>query len=233
VIEITGVNAADETQIELIGSLDISWQDANGGITFPPAGSTTFPPAASWTFATPVLRLEVTPLVGGSISRQALVNNTYTAFLYPNSSGSVSTNPSQYSQSSYAGGTSTDGTATGQIVSGNCNTGSQPHYCNVQVTSLGQASYLLDLGALYGSARVTITAYGNDGSQLRMENAQTLVDSTGKAQDVLRRIQVRIPDHNNYDHPDNDLQNGGNICKQLGLVPISVGSNSDGCNPVP
>jgi hypothetical protein len=62
---------------------------------------------------------------------------------------------------------------------------------------------------------------------LNLKGAQTLVDSTGKAQDVLRRIQVRIPTNNGYDIPDGTH---ADICKQYDLEPASTTSKTTDCD---
>lgn len=220
IIKMTGVNPADETSTELIKDIVISWQDADGSTSFAPAGH-TFPKATDWSYPS-VLRVSITPLASSFIKRATLISGTYIAFLYPNGSGAAGSAPVY----SYADAVGSD---AGKIIDGNCNTGNIPRHCHVKITDLGQANYLLSLRAIYNkAARVTIQAYGYDGSQLRIRNAQTVVDSTGKAQDVLRRIQVRIPSKNTYTHTDSALETTGSICKQLNIVPED-GSNA--CSP--
>ena len=68
--------------------------------------------------------------------------------------------------------------------------------------------------------RVANTDAGH--TQLHIAKAQILVDSTGKAQDVLKRIQVRIPAHNTFAMPDDGTEAMSSICKQLQLTPASV-----------
>jgi hypothetical protein len=90
---------------------------------------------------------------------------------------------------------------------------------------------VLSLRSIYKNLAVTIKAFGFDGTQLDIKNAQTLVDSTGKAQDILKRLQVRIPTHNDYDHSDYGLETMGNLCKQLQLIPSGVGPSINECTP--
>jgi hypothetical protein len=81
-----------------------------------------------------------------------------------------------------------------------------------------------------------VTAYDNTGSaqptsanQLNISGAQTLIDSTGKAQDVLRRIQVRVSTHDSYDIPSGTAA-AGSICKQISVAPEgSTGSPNPEC----
>lgn len=53
----------------------------------------------------------------------------------------------------------------------------------------------------------------NSGSSVKFLDAQVLVDSTGKAQDVLRRIQVRLNEVSSQ-APAYAIESAGSICKQ-------------------
>lgn len=218
-VEITGADFSDPSTTEAIGALVISWQDSNSSDhTFITDGSHSFKPANEWG-ATPVLRIALTPLTSGGLDRTNLVNSTYTAFLYPSNSGSASY--------SYGNGALGGGALAGVIDDGKCSTGSSL-YCSVKINNLGQANYVLNMRSIYGESHVQITAYALDGTtKLRIKNAQAVVDSTGKAQNVLRRIQVRIPAHNNYPGPGFDVEAMGGICKLLKLAPQS---SSTGCS---
>jgi Tfp pilus assembly protein PilX len=217
IVRINGVSSADPTQPALIKTIVINWQDADGGTGFVPSGN-SFNKSSNWPATTGVMRVGVTTLASGLIDRSDLIGNTFTAFLYPNGSNSAP-------NSANAAHTND---ASGDIVNGNCDTSRRPEYCRVDITNLGQANYLLSLRSIYRHSRVTIQAYGFDGSQLRIKNAQTVVDSTGKAQDILKRVQVRIPTHDTFSHSDSGLEVMSGICKQLQLIPTS---GSRACSP--
>ncbi len=226
---ISGADPTDPAIPVAINDLVISWQDSGAGNTFIPAGGgNVFYPINSWPASTTVLKIGLTPLNSVSITRENLIARTYTAFLYPKS-GSAATNLATWPSSTYVGNTGVD---SGVIVDGKCNTASKPRFCNVRITGLDKVDYLLNLRSMaYGKSRVTIEAYGVSGTRIRIKNAQTLVDSTGKAADVLRRVQVRIPTRNTYQHTDYGLEVKAGICKQLKLYPSSTGfSNTN--NPL-
>ncbi len=226
-VTISGVKASDGVTPVPISKLIISWQDVNGNQKgFITSGTHDFETATGWT-ATGILRIGLTPLGSGGVNRDDLINNTSTLFLYPNSSGAVATNISQYntaSQTSFTG----LGNLSGGIVDGNCNVGSRPLFCDVVITDLNQVNYLLDMRSVYNKTAVNIAAYDAIGGRLKIKNAQTLIDSTGKSQDVLKRVQVRLPSHTEYFHSDFSLQTAGDVCKQMKLKPDS-GSNT--CDP--
>mgnify|MGYP003418348869 CR=1 FL=1 len=213
------VNPSDTTQPAIISRIDISWQakdsaQSNFG-TGAAATTHRFKKATDWNFA-PVLRAGLTPLSSTNINRDYFTKNTLAAFLYPNEASAGTTGSLSYP--SYIDENS------GAIADGQCNSANTPKSCTVKITDLGQANYLLDLRSIYSASQVRITAYDSSGNRLRIKNAQTVVDSTGKAQDVLRRIQVRIPSRNQYPHPDYSLQTTGNICKQLMVTPQDTSS---------
>ncbi len=237
-VQFGGADPTDPTIPRNIYSLLISWEDNPTSDSYRGTGLKTFTPSGQWTYA-PVLRVGLTPLAAGSIDRNSLINSTMAAFLYPDQAGSAQTtfaNYNQYSAGSYSGKGFAGGIFSG--LNGNCNKDSHPRRCNVLITGLNQTHYLLDMRSIYKPSAVTVTAYDSNNVQLRLSNAQVVIDSTGKAQDVLRRVQARIPAHNTYDRPDFSLETTGNICKQLQLAPdttddsgntINV-SKSD-CNP--
>ena len=261
---LTGADAAGATQN--VDVLVFSWQDANGGNTFgpvtnnpgcPPIGAGLFfPKVDCWknngSFMTGILRVGLTP-VSASLNRTSLETSSYTGFMYPNSgsrlslpssyAGNASTSPSGVPGDSYSGHT---GPNSGDIVAGSCyggNTPSTPRFCSVAVTNLGSDTYLLHLSSVYASTQVTVTPFNcttiNPGTCTRiyLKGAQTLIDSTGKSQDVLRRIQVRLPTRNSYDYPEFSLATGGPICKLLTTYPPNLATGTPGnttnfCNPL-
>lgn len=229
-VTISGVKASDGVTGVAIGTLTISWQDSNGGQDFvsgPAALSHKFKTASDWS-STGLLRVGLTPLGVDDIGRDAMIRNTSTLFLYPNSAPSPSIMMNQYNTATQAFYTGQNN-SSGGIVDGSCNPGSRPRPCNVNIAGLNQQNYLLDLRSVYRKTKVTISAYDTLGSRIKIRNAQTLIDSTGKAQDVLKRVQVRIPTRTEYFHSDFSLQTAGDICKQLRLTPDS-GSNT--CQPI-
>jgi hypothetical protein len=223
VILVSGVDKSNPDLILPISKLEIGWQDSEGGDAYAPTASPTFKPSNEWTYAG-ILRMNLTPLytdpVSGGLTRQNLINDNFAAFLYPNGAGAAAS-PGTFSIND---GSGVNG---GAIVYGNCNNTHTPRHCNVTITGLKYANYALSLRSIYKKTRVTIKAIGFDGQQLRIKNGQTLVDSTGHAEGVQRRVQVRIPSKNNYSHPGGTEAISG-ICKQLQLEPAQ---GSRACTP--
>jgi hypothetical protein len=216
--EFTAIDSTDAPAA--VTSIKISWQDSGSNQNFAP-NCTSFKSTANWPYIG-ILRMQLVPIVSGSLDRANLTDNAFTAFLCPNS-GSLS------STANYSG--SIGPTNAGIIMYGNCSTSAVPLNCNATITGFpaNQSTFFLNLQSLYSATAVTVTAY-NGGTVLRLKGAQTLVDSTGKAQDVLRRVQVRVSSNNGYDIPDGSH---ADICKQFDLDPTSTASgapSNSGCD---
>ncbi len=52
--------------------------------------------------------------------------------------------------------------------------------------------------------------------------AQALVDSTGKATDILRRVQVRVAIGDTDTAPSYAIESTTSICKRFGVVPPNI-----------
>jgi Tfp pilus assembly protein PilX len=226
-VEIEG-HSSDGTPVA-VQTIMISWQEPNGNKTFPTNCNTWYPASGgsqNWTY-TGVMRVQLIPL--NYLTRAGLTSSSTTAFLCPNSGSGV---PGSVDY------TTATAASSGVVINGNCSETAKPRYCNAKITNLGglnQTTFFLDLKGIYSPSAVTVTAYGGDGTvgsanQLNIAGAQTLVDVTGKAEDVLRRIQVRIPTYSGYAIPDG-TSGTQSICKQLSLLP-GDGVSSSRC-PLP
>jgi len=215
-----------------IGRLRISWQDYAGNQTFAPAGTPLLPQTGtvnSYADDTGLLRTTIIP-VTNNLNRTDLINNSQNLFMYPGTAGS----PGDFGSYSYVSGQ----TSQGAFVDGKCHTGNIPPtfplYCNVDVeglSALGTNVFYVRLQGVYRTSKVTIQAYtagsGNN-DPLKLSNGQTIIDATGKANDVLRRIQVRVPVTTKYVTPPGAFVSADNICKLLSITPTRT---IDGCEP--
>jgi hypothetical protein len=214
--EFTAIDSTD--QPAGVTSIKISWQDSGSNTSRAP-DCNNLRTTTDWTYIG-MLRAQLIPIASGSLDRASLTNNAFTAFLCPNS-GSLANNTVNYV-------TNIGPNNAGVIMNGNCNASGQ---CSVIIAGFpaNQATFFLNLRSIYSATTVTVTAYSGS-TVLRLKGAQTLVDSTGKAQDVLRRIQVRVASKNGFDIPDGTH---ADICKAFDLDPAATTStapNSSGCD---
>lgn len=202
-----------------IHSITIGWQDKAGGNAIGGCPSNpTFPVQWPANCSTGMMRVDLIP-VGGSMTRDNMINRVATLYLYP-SSGSGSKNTVSY------GGEARPGFGhQGNVVRVDCagspdgRTGKQ---CNLTINglnSLSSGTFMLRLKSIYNpSAATVLAARGAD--QLPLRFAQAEIDSTGKSNDVLRRIKVRIPiSSTDVSYPEFAIQSISDICKRFAFAP--------------
>lgn len=207
-----------------IHRINISWQnaDTSGTPTFSSQGNFWLPQwdGAQYTdsFAedsgTAILRTSIIPVSSGlSVGAQF----SPTIFLYPKEGDAADTDSFTYTNSIYA---------QGEFVEGNCSTARSP-YCSVDIFMAGAASreIALRIKSIYSSSSVVVTAYGDSGQQLPLVDAQVEIDATGRANEVLRRIQVRVPLKESFLVPDFAVESADSLCKRLVTRPGSTTYN--------
>ncbi|HSX23514.1 MAG TPA: hypothetical protein VLE74_00215, partial [Candidatus Saccharimonadales bacterium] len=213
--------------------ITLQWQAQNGSADFtcPDSGAGTpnfpdLPPAGGWTCGTGILRVDLVPF-GSSATRNDLDDSLFNAFLYPQASGGVAS-------------TTYNGAGT-QLKANNfkvtCSTANTPKFCKFTISNIKAlvgGTYgntyraYLRVKSVYIASSLTISATTNSGNPASFSGTQVMIDSTGKANDVLRRIQVRVPVNLSGILPDSPLDTSGSICKRY-LVGASSVSDPDGC----
>jgi Tfp pilus assembly protein PilX len=190
------------------GSLTLTWTPISGSsASLTTCPTTSLPASTSWNCPFDLLRFDLVPV--DTVSRSALVSNTMAAFVLPSNGGAGSI---AYS------------TANGQVTLGtaNCTTAGLTPLCSLTITGLSAQKYAMRLTAIYGSSTTATITPANANDELA--NGQTIIDATGQAQDVLRRVEVRVPAGPSRNSNDNyAIESNGPICKHYG-----VGSNLDG-----
>lgn len=153
-----------------------------------------------------------------SISATTLADNTISFYAQPMAGGSAAINVSSF------------GAAKAYIVGASCNAGNAT--CTATITFSGTArttDYYMRLSSLYGDTdSVTVQMSGN--GPFFFKGAQAKIDVTGKAQDVLRRVQVNVPLQSFADDlaPEGAIQSVVGVCKQFGISPTYY-AESSGC----
>ncbi len=145
--------------------------------------------------------------------RAALVNADFLAFASPSrNAASAPASPD------YANGVGT--AKQGVSWRGGC-TGGAAGGCTITINNIGQNKLLLHLRSFYNDNTVTITGKTTAGNNILFRNGQLMIDSTGRASDILKRIQVRVPlnDFGNGIYPEFALQTANGICKLQQIIP--------------
>lgn len=199
--------------------LTIGWQDKAGGTSFngcpsPSAGEYVFPAAVNWpsTCSAGILRIDLVPNES-PITRATLMSRTLTAFLYPQNGSTSATN---YTYNLAA-------PDQGAVIPVNCNASSTPRSCNVSITfsnNSGVNSYYLRARSIYRNSNMHVAGYTTGNVASELINAQAIIDSTGKANDVLRRISVRVPMTNIGAYvPSFGVLTADSMCKRFSIAP--------------
>jgi Tfp pilus assembly protein PilX len=196
-----------------INKVVIEWSDEGSGnnldasSTTACAGAATVPFPSSFSSGTvPVLRVDLIQ-VPAAFNRQNLIDNTASLYLYPKDCGTNTVTFANYI-----------GASTGGVVEVDCST-----TCKLTIDGLSENRYYARVKSIYrdvGTLRVT--ALDAADALLELKNAQTLVDSTGKANDVVRRIEVRIADAPNYRWPEAVVETSEGLCKLLQIAPSAT-----------
>lgn len=163
-----------------------------------------------------VLNISLTKAPTNAFGRDWLNVNTFHAFLYPKDNGAGS------DQSVVFG----DDKSQGLVVEGNCKLANSPKKCKAVLkmdTDQG-STFFLKLASIYTSADVEIRAFDASGIQLNFQGAQAVIDATGKAQDVLRRVQAVVPLASSWSADNFGIRSNSGICKQYEVASSGVTS---------
>jgi Tfp pilus assembly protein PilV len=193
-----------------VSSLTLRWTPQPNNASPTVGCSVTNPAAAGRTCGYSLLRFEIVPT--DTLSRAALAGQDKVYFLYPTT-----------------GGGSVDFSApSGQQVSAACGS-----TCSATITGLeGHTNYYVRVHALYTGTNLTITGQSSSGSD-NFVGSQVQIDSTGKAQDVLRRIRVNysLIDGTSTSYSEYAINTKDSLCKRFAVAPgVALSSSLDTTN---
>lgn len=194
----------------ILDSLTINWSSLRNK---PARVSSGFTPLAAWN-SPAVLQVSITPLK--NTDRQSMIDNTFTAYLYPMCTGGNVT----YVQKKVT------------IANASCSSGTYSVTINgLFVPSISDAAgepFAINILDYYDDSSISISnATANNGKQLDFTNAQALVDVTGQAKNVLKRIRVHVPLNKQGPTPNSTVE-AQNICKRFDTAPTIPSSNPNG-----
>lgn len=158
-------------------------------------------------------------------NRQSLRNNHFSGVLYPRSGGTA--------ESLFTG------SVTGQpIIFGTCGvpvpagvTDPYRAHAVIQIPAgLQNNRFMLRIRGIYGGSKVKVVGLDASDKVVPFKGPQIVIEASARVQDVVQRIQVRIPANDPpRDYiPDSALQVGNNgVCKMLTTEP--AGTSLGGC----
>lgn len=180
------------------------------------------PAASTWSSQCPfgLLRLELMKIDQDILSSPVeAAKQSMVLFVYPGQ-GDVN-NPVAVA---YDGGANPgnniygSGASQGRVLKGSCN----QEVCKVKITGLGFANAYARVRTLYANAEnLQVHANGTN----TFSRSQVVIDATGKAQDILRRMQVRMSliggssRTNRNGFSDYGVQSVDSVCKKYEVSP--------------
>lgn len=156
-----------------------------------------------------VLRIDIVSL--DSLTRNDLLNNMSTVFAQPTDDAMDNV--------TFAG--SSGLTRQGVVAKASCNGGE----CSMTIRNIGRNRLVVRLKSIYLDSSVVVIANDATLGVMPIKDAQVIVDATGKANDILRRVQVRVPVGSGNVVPDFAIQTLDTLCKRLivtGIVGAQV-----------
>ncbi len=220
----TSITFEPTNPADTLGSLKISWgPDTGSAHTYAGCGPMNLPSKASWVPTTGMLRVDLVP-AEGSLTRDNLIANALNLYLYPVNAACAASSTITYPN--HAGLAK-----QGQMIAVPCNVAATPRDCNITIDLAGvpgiSRKYSLRLKSVYNASNATITGYtpAPASAQTELSGAQVQIDSTGRVNDVVKRIQVRIP-KKQTPIPEYSVESMDGICKRIdvaqGLSPTGV-----------
>lgn len=201
-----------------MSSLTITWQStsANSTTNYGSCSSTQNLAYGSWGCEAPLLRIDLVPWDAANLARFQLTNWLFTAFLRPHDNGNTTTS-TPYDNTSIQ---NNQGTRVDTI---HCNNAHTPYHCSVTISNLfngfNARTASLRIATYYRDALVSVTAADSTGAALSLSGAQATIDSTGRAFDVVQRVQARVPLTSDFAFPDAGIQSTAGICKVYQITP--------------
>lgn len=107
------------------------------------------------------------------------------------------------------------------------------YYCSAVVplsSSSSANTTLLRITSLYRGAHYRVTMQNNTGSNLPFKGVQAVVDATGRASDIFRRVEARVDLTPAAPYPDAAVETGDDLCKAFFVTSESY-SDGGSCTP--
>lgn len=95
----------------------------------------------------------------------------------------------------------------------------------------GSNMSFLRLNTMYRDATISIVLRDSSGSVVAFDGVQPTVDSTGRANDLFRRVESRLSLDSDIEYPENAVDLTGSLCKDFSITDTS--SFDSNCNTRP
>lgn len=239
IVPLVGVSPFDTIELNWFTRDDIAADTTSLNIGFPTTGpSVNLPPVGtSWQYNYPALMRTQFMQTGTSFqlsdfdtSQPGDKSDANTLFLYPSATGLPDTD--------FALDARRSPTNTPQQIKCNTSFVQGVYACTATISlpspidgNTSDRDAFLRLSALYNGAHYSVRLK-EGANYVQFAGVQPIVDSTGRANDLFRRVQSRIQLANNFTYPDAAINIQGDLCKNFTITNSDSGYvNSTTCNP--
>ena len=237
-VPIIGVSTFDRVELSWFSPEDVSTTNTNPTVGFPSSGPDVDLPRLGTKWPSnypPLLRTQLIQL-GGSFKladfddSQGGRGNAHTLFLYPAEAGSTTFD--------FALDGRRSGASTPRAIACEPNFSSASYLCKATIIlpapidgNAANRNAYLRLTSLYNGARFSIKLK-NGASDVLFNRVQPEVDSTGRANDVFRRVKARVELKGDFAYPEAAIDVVGDLCKNFTITDAEGGySTSSTCTP--
>lgn len=225
--------------------IEVRWftrEDAGDGVmglTFPGAGAVELPPlGTNWPATTPALMRTQLMQTGASFGLNQFddtaadgKSSANTLFLYPTNLSGLG--PVDFTL---------DGRRSGNLapVATSCEPSfadTVKYACSMKInlpepvngTAADRAAYLR-LSALYNATSYSVKLFNNN-VDVQFDGVQPEVDSTGRANNLFRRVQARVELRGDMAYPEAAVDLAGNLCKTFFITDDRSQYSAQSCTP--
>lgn len=234
ILPLKGTSTFDKVKISWFTRADISSVTNNMTIGFPGSGVTVDLPrvGARWAVNYPALLRAQLMQSGGSfkLADYDAEKNASTLFLYPSAVGSSTLSFATVRR---------DGLQVPEVI--DCETSfsaTATYACSVTIDvpapedgNVANRNAFLRLSALYNGANYKVELF-NGGTVVPFDHVQPEVDSTGRANDMFRRVKSRVEFKSEFIYPEAAVDIEGDLCKSFIITNLDADYvNSPTCTP--
>lgn len=206
-----------------VKSFDVTWSSASGSATIPSTLGLT--PLSGWTGLLGMVRMDITPVDfardATAFNRDSLALKGYSFFLYPTTNVSASNTNTVFNGSADQNG----------LVFVKCASSTPPCVAHMELGNPVAGKYKIRISSIYSSVNVTINnGVDTDNNATNWVGGQAVIDVTGRAGDIFRRIQARVRLSRSGVSSSYALESATSICKRLEAAPGTGGTTVDTLN---
>ena len=228
VVPLRGTGQFDSLQIEWFSANDLEKTNTNKTISLANNSASNITSLdSSWAYnRPPIMRTQLIQFVTGS-NANGLDNDSYTLFLYPKSTGLNSLDFTLDAKTTPIGAP--------EAIRCSSNLLSGGYACKAKIklpnTIDSNRLALLYLTSIYNTSSYRLTLY-NGSNPVLFSGIQPIIDSTGRTNDLFRRVQTRVEMTNvNFPYPTSAVYTKGDLCKAFKLTNKSSDYSELSCNP--